>query len=549
MPVDRCTAPPREHTVLRYQLDHWAAATPGAPCAVFDDAAAARTETWTWAELHARVRATAAALQALGVRQGDHVLVWLPNGADCLRVWYAINYLGAVYVSINTAYRGGLLEHVVRNSGATLAITLAPLAERLAGLDRARLAQVLVLDDGALDLPGLQRLPRSALDGDAAALQPPERPIEPWDTQAIYFTSGTTGPSKGVLSSYNHLGVMARHTVATREGAMFVDAGDRYLLNLPLFHVGGLVAPLAMLAVGGSVAVLPGFDTAGFWPSIQRTGTTVAILLGVMAAYLVKQAPLPGETPGQRHTTLRHVIGIPLTEETLAFRQRFGVQLSTLFNMSEVSCPLISDLNPVKIAGCGRPRAGMQVRIVDAHDFDVAPGETGELIVRGDAPWTLNHGYNGDPEATARAWRNGWFHTGDAFRQDADGEFFFVDRIKDAIRRRGENISSFEVESAVTLHPAVREAAAVAVPSADSEDELLVAVALVEGATLDPAEFIAFLRPRLAHFMVPRYLRVLPELPKTPTAKVQKVALRAEGVTPDTWDREAAGIRIGRDRF
>jgi crotonobetaine/carnitine-CoA ligase len=179
----------------------------------------------------------------------------------------------------------------------------------------------------------------------------------------------------------------------------------------------------------------------------------------------------------------------------------------------------------------------------------VTPGTVGELIVRGDAPWTLNHGYNGDAEATARAWRNGWFHTGDAFRQDAAGHYFFVDRIKDAIRRRGENISSFEVESAVMLHAAVREAAALAVPSAESEDEVLVALALVDGHTLDPAELIAFLQPRMAHFMIPRYLRVLPELPKTPTNKVQKVALRAEGITADTWDRERAGIRIARDKF
>lgn len=553
------TTPPRDTTVLRYLLEHWARLSPERVFAVFEDGS-----QWTYAQALAQVQGAARGLQALGVRQGDHVLVWLPNGADCLRVWFAINYLGAVYVSINTAYRGELLAHVVRNSGARLAITLSALAERLVGLDAAGLQQLLLMDTSTdastnastndtaaattAELPGLQRLGRQVLDG-AGEPAPLAQPIEPWHTQAIYFTSGTTGPSKGVLSSYAHLQVMARHTLAWRDGRMFVGPDDRYMTNLPLFHVGGLVAPLAMLSVGGSVALLQGFDTARFWPEVQRTGTTCVILLGVMAAYLVKQPPLAGEQPGQRHTTLRHVVGIPLTEETLAFRKRFGVDLSTLFNMSEVSCPLISDLNPTQVGGCGRPRQGMQVRIVDEHDNEVPAGTVGELIVRGDAPWTLNHGYNGDAEATARAWRNGWFHTGDAFRCAADGEYFFVDRIKDAIRRRGENISSFEVESAVTLHPAVREAAALAVPSADSEDEVLVAIALVAGHTLNPAELIAFLRPRLAHFMIPRYVRILDELPKTPTAKVQKVALRAAGVTPDTWDRERAGIRIGRDRF
>jgi crotonobetaine/carnitine-CoA ligase len=161
----------------------------------------------------------------------------------------------------------------------------------------------------------------------------------------------------------------------------------------------------------------------------------------------------------------------------------------------------------------------------------------------------MNHGYHKNPEATARAWRNGWFHTGDAFRVDADGNYFFVDRMKDAIRRRGENISSFEVETEVCAHPAVKEAAAVAVASEHAEDEVLIAVSLADGASLDPAELIHFLVPRMAHFMVPRYVRIVPELPKTPTQKVQKHLLRSDGITADTWDREKAGIRIRREKI
>jgi len=164
-------------------------------------------------------------------------------------------------------------------------------------------------------------------------------------------------------------------------------------------------------------------------------------------------------------------------------------------------------------------------------------------------PWALNHGYNANPEATAAAWRNGWFHTGDAFRVDADGNYFFVDRFKDAIRRRGENVSSFEVELEVAAHPAVREAAAVAVPSEFGEDDILVAVSLAEGRRLDPAELLAFLTPRMAHFMVPRYIRIIDDLPKTPTRKVEKYLLRQSGITPDTWDREKAGIQIRRNKL
>ena len=549
MPAACTTTPPRQACVTRDLLEHWAAHSPERVFAVFEDGT-----QWTYAQTLATVRETAHGLQQLGVQQDDTVLVWLPNGADALRTWFAVNYLGAVYVGINTAYKGGVLEHVVRNAGARLMVSIGPLAERLQQVDLSQLQQLVLLDASntahtampAMPTvpPGLTVHPRQVLQ-QGGTPAPLARPIEPWDTQAIVYTSGTTGPSKGVLSSYAHLHTMSVHCAATRQGEPMVGADDRFLLNLPLFHVGGLVVPLLMLPVGGSIAVQTGFDTAGFWPTVQRTGSTITILLGVMASYLVKQTRVE-DAAG---TPLRHIVGIPFTEEVLQFHQRFGIAFHTLFNMSEVSCPLISDPNPTQLGSCGSPREGMQVRIVDEHDNAVPTGTVGELVVRGDAPWSLNHGYNANPEATASAWRNGWFHTGDAFRRDEAGHWYFVDRIKDAIRRRGENISSFEVESALTLHPAIREAAAVAVPSPESEDEVLAVVSLVEGATLDCAELIEFLRPRMAHFMIPRYVRVLADLPKTPTAKVQKVQLRQQGLTPDTWDREAAGIRVARDKF
>lgn len=529
----------REDIVQRDLLERWAREVPERVFAVHDDGS-----SWTYGATLQTVRATASALQALGVRQGDHVLVWLPNGPDFLRTWFAINHLGAVCVTINTAYRGGLLEHVVRNSGARLMVSIAPLIERLADVAHAQLECAVSLAGPAVQVPGLEVLHGETLHS-SVPLQPLQRPIEPWDTQSIYYTSGTTGPSKGVVSSYMHLLTMARSTWADRDGQLFVDHGDRCMVNLPLFHAGGLVIPTLMLALGGSVTLLQGFDTASFWTRIAETRTTCVILLGVMAAFLVKQPAREGE----RETPLRHAICLPLTEESLSFHKRFGVRIHTVFNMSEISSPLVSDMNPDMVGSCGKTRSGMQTRVVDENDIEVPLGTVGELLVRGDQPWTLATGYNDDPTATARAWRNGWFHTGDAFRQDAQGNHFFVDRMKDAIRRRGENISSFEVESALLLHPAVMEAAAVGVPSPESEDELLVAISLVQGQTLDPVALIEFMRPRVAHFMIPRYIRMLPELPKTPTQKVQKFSIRAEGVTADTWDREAAGIHIGRERF
>lgn len=531
--------PVRAACVLRDLLDRHAEAAPDKPFVVLPDGTGVGYGTF-----RRDVRAIARALQDLGVAQGEHVLVWLPNGLEGLKVWFAINYIGAVYVPINTAYRGGILEHVVRNSGARLMIAHAQLAARLDGIDRAALARLIVLGGEAPVMPGLEILPGHVLES-SGEVGPLARPVEPWDTQSIIYTSGTTGPSKGVLSSYAHLHAMGTSLAAERDGTPFVGPDDRFMVNLPMFHVGGTAPTYAMLAAGGSIALLDAFETSTFWRTVETTGTTVVILLGVMASFLMKEPARAGE----RDTPLKNVIIIPLGAEGIAFRERFGVTTRTLFNMSEVSCPLVADPNPAVAATCGKPRRGVQLRLVDANDCEVAQGETGELVIRTDAPWALNHGYNANPEATAAAWRNGWFHTGDAFRIDAEGNYFFVDRFKDAIRRRGENVSSFEVELEVSAHPAVREAAAVAVPSELGEDEILVAVSLAEGASLDPADLLAFLKPRMAHFMVPRYVRIVDDLPKTPTRKVEKYLVRQSGITRDTWDREKAGISVRREKL
>ncbi|MGE7418644.1 AMP-binding protein [Methylobacterium tarhaniae] len=329
------------------------------------------------------------------------------------------------------------------------------------------------------------------------------------------------------------------------EGFKMVRADDRYLCNLPLFHVGGTIPVMGMLARGGSVAIIEAFSTGEFWNQVRDTRSTCILLLGAMATFIVK---LPASLQDRDHT-LRTVIIVPLAEDARAFSERFGVTVWTLYNMSEISTQLVSGPNPPRTGICGRPREGAHVRLVDENDCEVGPGEVGELIVHAGDPWSLNSGYFRNEAATAKAWRNGWFHTGDAFRINEDGDWVFFDRMKDAIRRRGENVSSFEVEAEVARHPAVNEVSVVGVPSELSEEELICVVACVEGMSLDPAELIEFLRPRMAHFMIPRYVRIVDALPRTPTAKIRKHLLREEGVTPATWDREAAGIRIRRDKI
>jgi len=523
--------PPRDECVIRDAIDRRAREIPDQPCAVFADGSAL-----TWRELRAQVKDCAQGLRNLGVAQGDFVVVWLPNGRPCLTVMLALNYLGAVYVPINTSYRGGLLAHVIENSGASLMIADAGLVERLAGVALAELTDVVVVG-GTRDLPaGLTAHDESALVGDGEALPPPEREIQPWDTLCVIYTSGTTGPSKGVLCS-----ALQMHTMS---GATPAESGDRSLVTLPLFHAGGTLPVWSAVMRGTSFALVESFKTQEFWPTVRRLGVTTTVLLGAMTPFLLKEPP----SADDRDHPLKRVAMVPLSDQSREFAERFGVEVTTAFNMTEISTPLFT-ADPRILGACGRPRPGMEVRVVDENDCEVADGVVGELIVRTDMPWGLNHGYHKNPEATARAWRNGWFHTGDAFRRDAEGNFFFVDRMKDAIRRRGENISSFEVEKEIVAHADVRDVAVVGVPSEFGEDEVMAILSPVAGRAIDFAALVEFLRPRLAHFMIPRYFRLVDDLPRTPTEKVQKHLLRAAGVTADAWDREKAGIVMKRERL
>jgi crotonobetaine/carnitine-CoA ligase len=527
--------PVREVCVVRYLLDRWAAERGDDVYVIFDS-----QRRYTYREMRERTISVAVGLARLGVKQGDHVLAWQPTSPEMLATFFAINYLGAVFVPINTAYRGKLLEHVIERSDARLAVVHSSLVDRLEGINLSQLQHVVVT--GAWPVAGLTLplSPFAELRGAEAELPPLVRPIEPWDTQSIIYTSGTTGPSKGVLSSYLHM-----YTNPGPEAWPFVTGADRFLVNNPMFHIGGMGLPFAMLARGGSIVLPERFSTDHFWPMVKEHDVTAIFLLGVMATFLSKAPP----TPQDKSHKVRTCFIVPLIEGAQEFTQRFGVNVYTIFNMTEISSPIVSAPNPTVRGTCGRVRAGVDVRLVDEHDCEVPIGAVGEMLVRTDRPWAMSHGYQKEPQATARAWRNGWFHTGDAFRKDAEGNFFFVDRMKDSIRRRGENISSFEVEAEVLAHTDVRECAALGVPSELGEDEVLIVVAPAPGKSIDPVSLTHFLTSRLAYFMVPRYVRTLPDLPKTPSAKVLKAQLRGEGVTPDTWDREKAGIIIRRDRL
>lgn len=483
-------------------------------------------ETWSFAEFHHLVRGTAAALSKLGVRPDERIVVWMQNSADMLRVWFAINYLGAVYVPINTAYRGPLLSHVLNDADASLLIADGTLVERLVDTT-CPIKRVVAFGHVTKHPSYVEILPQTSLD--PATSPPPLISQRPWDLAALLYTSGTTGPSKGVMITH------AQHFFMAQQGMYFCTERDRFLVNLPLFHMGGTMYVVGALERGASIVLLNRFRTQTFWDVVKMTEATSCLLLGTLVNFLMQQPP----SPADRDHGLSTVAIIPFLENALSFGARFGVTTYTFFDMTESSAPIASGPNPSVRGSCGTLQPGYAVRISDEHDCEVPQGSVGELLIRADAPWALSEGYFRNPQATAKAWRNGWFHTGDAFRLDRSGHYYFVDRIKDVIRRRGESISSFEVENVLMACANVAEVAVVPVPSALGEDEVMAVIALKPGVTVDLAAFLDVAAKHLPRFMVPRFVRVLDVLPKTESNKIKKTDLKREGVTSDTWDREA----------
>jgi crotonobetaine/carnitine-CoA ligase len=473
----------------------------------------------------------AGALRRLGVDAGDTVLTMLPTTTAGYLPWLGASLLRAIEVPVNTAYRGRMLSYVVGHSRATVAVVHASFLDRLAEVvdDLGSLETVIVVGAptalGAITVLAAEDLLDGPIDeGDVADPQP-------HDTCCIIYTSGTTGPSKGVLMPWREL-----YELQAAQPASAFDAGRGLYSAFPFFHVSGKQAIWAAARNRARLVLRETFSPGAFWDDIERHDCTSTGLLGTMATMLLRAEAGPRE----RGRPLRHTQMGPVIAELEEFRARFGVEVSTGYGMSEIGWVLQSpDHGITDHRSSGRPRPGYHLRIVDDHDHDVPVGAVGELVVRTDEPWMMCAGYWDMPEATAAAWRNGWFHTGDGFRADADGNFYFVDRLKDTLRRRGENISSFEVESLVLDHPDVLECAAVAVPSELTEDDLKIVVVLRPGAPPAPEALHAALREAMPRFMVPRYIEIVDELPKTPTLRVKKAELRAAGVGPRTWDAHA----------
>jgi crotonobetaine/carnitine-CoA ligase len=535
--VDPSTWPPAADRTLGAILRRAAQAHPERTCVVFPDA------SFSYAGFDALVDRAAAGLQAQGVKPGTKVAIMLGNGVEFLALWFACARIGAVEVPVNTSFRGPLLRHVLHHADVELLVIggawLTHLAAVAAELPQLRVVAVHGEADAAAALPAsMQVVGYAQLLAAPQALQPVEVTAD--DPAAIIFTSGTTGPSKGALLSHNYFWWFAERSWDVRGQ----QGEERLYTCLPLFHANAQVLTALAAIVRGQTAVIDThFTASGFWQRLRDFGATQFNYIGGMIPILMKQPP--GERDRAHRVRLALGAAAP-REQWLAFEERFGLRVLECYGQTEDCAVTCNPLDAVRIGSIGRAAWGHEMQVVDDDDRPVPDGTVGEFVVRPLLPGVLMQGYYKMPQETLAVFRNLWFHTGDYGSRDADGYFWFKDRKKDAIRRRGENISAFDVEMVINEHPAVLESAVYAVASEVGEDDVMVALVLQPGESLAPEALLRWCEPRLSYFAVPRYVDIRSELPKTPTHRVEKYRLRQQGVTPATWDRERAGFQLQR---
>ncbi|MEZ5101601.1 MAG: AMP-binding protein [Thermoleophilia bacterium] len=508
--------PVAERTIARI-LGDAAVDRPDDPFVLWED------ETYTFADAERLSNRIAHGLAARGVGKGTHVAIVMHNHPSFLWVVFALGKLGAVGVPISTHAKGELLRYYLDDSDSVAAVVDERLRETVAAA-----------------APGLPLWhPDELLADDDSAPAADVRFRDPW---LIMYTSGTTGPSKGVVCPHAH-----PQTVGYRMRDRFgLGPDDRIFVCLPLFHGNALwYATLTALWCGGSIALVERFSASRFWADVKRYRCTMVNAIMAVATVLEKMEPSDDE----RDNPLRFMFIVPLPQERARLEERWGVGMWCNFAMTE--------LFPVTVVGPGegldKPTTsgtlapGFDLAILDDDDLECPPGVPGEICVRPHDPWTIFTEYYGKPEATTDAFRNLWFHTGDRAYLDEDGHLHFVDRKKDAIRRRGENISAHEIEAILGKDPRIREVAAVPVPSELGEDDVCVYVVRAD-ESLDARTVIELAAANMAYYMVPRYVGFLDELPKTATHKIAKyqVRERAQGEYRTLFDREAEGIEVRR---
>jgi len=493
--------------------------------------------SWTFAEAVDLAARSAGRLQAAGIEPGDRVALICENRPEFIDVFLGAAWRGAILVPINTASRGLQLRHVLENSGARLLVIEAALLGALehVGLETLKVETIWVIDRAGDNVP--QPAIAKSLPPLGEAIAPAA--TRPGDTLAILYTSGTTGPSKGVCCPHAQFfwwGLNTAHLLGVVEG-------DVLCTPLPLFHTNALNTFFQALLAGATAIFESRFSASGFFATLAARKATVTYLLGAMVPILLSRPQSPEESSHKVRIALAP--GVP-GHFHAEFAKRTGIALLDGYGSTETNFVIGSPASEGRPGTMGRLFEGFAARVVDGEDNEVPDGTPGELMLRAEAPFAFATGYFGTPEKTVEAWRNLWFHTGDRVIREPDGYYKFVDRLKDAIRRRGENISSFEVEQVLLSHPEIATAAAFPVRSELAEDEVMAAIVRQPGSALDEVAIIRFCETRMPYFAVPRFLEFVDTLPTTENGKIQKYKLRDRGTTERTWDREAAGITVKR---
>jgi len=501
----------------------------------------------TYGETWVRVCALARGLAAQGVKQGDRVATFAPNCRTAIHLWLALNLLGATDAPINPAFRGQPLANVINMLEVSMIVAERGLLPVLRDVEDnlPHLTDVVYFSAGRDSADNI-RFSRLVL----APLSPLMGPLDGWEPpgasfnhiSSILMTSGTSGPSKGVMVPHAQAILIAQHSV----GGMRVEQDDVFYCAHPIFHMSPRYCVFTAAMLTGARVWFDGAFQADRWlDRVRQAGATVTIGHGPLLEMIFAEP----ERADDADNPLKRLGTSPFPKHiAVAFERRFGVKGIETWGMTEVGIPCWHPYDePLRPGSCGKIHDDWyEFRVVDPEtDIEVPPGVVGEFVIRPKHPSTLMQGYFGRADATVDAWRNLWFHSGDSGYIDADGWVYFVDRLKDRIRRRAENISSFDIECAALKYRGVIEAAAVGVPSGlAGDDDVKLCIATAPGMTVEARELIAFLAKALPHHMVPRYLEFLPALPRTPTTKIQKSMLRASGVRAETWDRKAEGIEL-----
>jgi crotonobetaine/carnitine-CoA ligase len=503
--------------------------------------------TYTTRQMDEESTRLAHTLRDLGVVHGDRVATLIENRAEQVVSFFAALKLGAIQVPINTAYKGEFLRHQLSDSGAKVFVVQGDFVSRAVEVVDAEqtpdLTHCIVVDapDAVLDSVPVTSWAEAVKNGSTDAID--SSGVRPNDLACFIYTAGTTGPSKGCMLPHNYIVALADQIARAWQRR----PDDIVLTPLPLFHFNAIsVCVVGSLVVGGSAAIERRFSVSNFWPEVKRTGATMVSMLGSLAILIANAE----DHPDQQGHRLRLCAAAPMPPDTdRAWQERFGcVTFSGGYGLTEASLLCMLDAGePNKPGAMGKPNQHeFDVRLVDDDDNEVPVGETGELVCRPKGPSLMFAGYWNRPDATIEATRNLWFHTGDLARLDEDGYAYFVDRKKDALRRRGENISSFEMEKVLYGHQAVKDAAVHAVPSPIGEDDVKITIVLQPDADVSEEQLCRWVAERVPFFAIPRYVEFRDDLPRNPVGRVLKYELRADGVTDATWDREAAGVTFER---